>query len=81
MAVKDKKKDKKEKKKKLPLGRTVSNIFFALRQVWETSPGYFIFYYISTMLYAPLDFLSGSFLLRLIVNGVEDGTPREAIIT
>lgn len=65
----------------ISLGRTVSNIFFALRQVWETSPGYFIFYYISTMLYAPLDFLSGSFLLRLIVNGVEDGTPREAIIT
>lgn len=81
MAAKDKKNDKKEKKKKLPFGRTVSNICFALRQVWETSPWYFIFYYLATLIYAPLDFLSGSFLTRMIVNGVENGTPRETIIT
>lgn len=81
MASEDKKKVKKEKKKKLPFGRTVSNIFFALRQVWDVSHIYFITYFAVTILYSPLEFLSGNFLLRMIVNGVENGTSRDAIIT
>lgn len=72
---------KKEKKKKLPFKRSASNIMFALRQVWEVSPAYFIVYYLMTLIYAPLDFLSGSYLIRLIVNGIENGTPRSTILT
>ena len=74
-------KEKKEKKKKLPFKRSMSNIFFALRQVWEVSPSYFLMYYLMTFIYAPLDFLSGSYLIRLIVNGLEDKTPTSVILT
>lgn len=34
-----------------------------------------------TFIYAPLDFLTGSYLLRLIVNSVEKGTPTTTIVT
>jgi len=76
-----KKENVKEKKKKLPFKRSLSNIFFALRQVWEVSPAYFVMYYLMTLVYAPLDFLSGSFLIRLIVNGIEDRTSTSVILT
>ena len=78
---KKKKKGKKEKKKRLPLKRSLSNIFFALQQVWEVSPSYFIFYYAMTFVWGTLDFLEGSFLLRMIVNGIEKNTPTRTIIT
>ena len=78
---KDSKKEEKEKKKKLPLRRSISNIFFAFHQVWDVSHTYFIVYYLMTFIYAPLDFLTGSFLLRLVVDGVEKGTPSSAIFT
>ena len=45
-------KQKKEKKKRLPWRRSVSNIFFALRQVWEVAPVYFIMYYAMTFVCA-----------------------------
>lgn len=79
--MKNNKTKKKDKKKRLPLGRTLSNTGFALRQVWEVSPLYFIFYYLVTFIYAPLDFLSGSFMLRLIVDGVEGGVETSTIVT
>lgn len=74
-------KKKKEKKAKIPFKRSVSNIFFALRQVWEVSPSYFLFYYFVTFIYAPLDFLTGAYLIRVIVDGLEKGTPTSSIIT
>jgi len=74
-------KEKKEKKNKLSLRRKVSNLAFALRQIWEASPSYFIVYYLCTFIWAPLDFLTGSYLLRMIVNSVERDSPPETIIT
>lgn len=71
----------KEEKKKLPFSRTFSNTFFALRQVWEVSRMYFIVYFLVTLVYAPLDFLEGSYLMRVIVNGLEKGTPAQTILT
>ena len=62
---------KKEKKKKLPLGRTLSNIRFALGEVWRTSHTYFLFYFFTTVAYATMDFFTGSYLIRMIVNGIE----------
>lgn len=76
-----KKEKTKEKKKKLPFRRSLSNIFFALSQVWEVSPAYFVMYYLMTLVYAPLDFLSGSYLIRLIVNGIENETKTSTILT
>lgn len=74
-------KAQREQKKKLGLRRSASNIRFALRQVWEVSPSYFFLYFFVTFIYAPLDFLTGSFLLRLIVNGIENGKPTGEILT
>ncbi len=76
-----KKEKTKEKKKRLPFKRSLSNIFFALSQVWEVSPAYFVMYYLMTLVYAPLDFLSGSYLIRLIVNGIENETKTSTILT
>lgn len=83
MKDKDKKTKKQPKKKKprLTARRSFSNLLFALRQVWEVSPSYFIMYYVMTFLYAPLDFLTGSFLIRLIVDGVEEGKSTQGILT
>ena len=71
----------KEKKKKLPLRRAASNILFALKQVWEVSIAYFVVYYLVTLIYAPLDFLTDSFLLRMIVNKVEARESIASIVT
>lgn len=74
-------KNNKEKKKKLTFSRNLSNIAFALGNVWRVSKWYFIFYFGITFINAPLDFLTGSFLLKLIVDGIENGTPASFIIT
>lgn len=71
----------KEKKKRLPLKRSISNILFALRQVWEVAPLYFIMYYAMTFVWGALDFLEGSYLLRMIVSGIEKATPTRTIVT
>jgi ATP-binding cassette subfamily B protein len=71
----------KEKKKRLPLKRSISNILFALRQVWEVAPLYFIMYYTMTFVWGALDFLEGSYLLRMIVSGIEKATPTRTIVT
>ena len=74
------KKNAKEKKKKLPLKRSISNICFAFGEVWRSSHSYFLFYFTITIAYALLDFFSESYLIRMIVNGVESKTPTEKII-
>ena len=79
--AKDSKDKSKEKKKKLKFSRNVSNITFALRQVWSVSRWYFIFYFGITFINAPLDFLTGSFLMKLIVDGIENGTPASFILS
>ena len=73
-------KQKPEKKKKLPLGRTMANTLFALKQVWKVSPPGCICYFLTTILFAPLDFLMSTYLLKVIVDGVKDGVPTEKIV-
>lgn len=79
--TKDKVKEEKEKKKKLPFARTAANTVFALRQVYDASHLYFLFYFINTMIYAPLDFLTGSYLIKVIVDGVEKSRAPRQIYT
>ena len=50
----------KEKKKKLPFKRSMSNIAFALRQVWEVSPAYFIIYYLMSRIIVFKEFVNRS---------------------
>lgn len=66
-------KKKKEKKKKLPLKRTISNNLFALRAIGIASPIYLAVYLGSSIVYGTLDFLSETYLLRKIVNGLDAG--------
>lgn len=79
--TKDKVKEEKEKKKKLPFSRTAANTVFALRQVYDASHFYFLWYFLNTMIYAPLDFLTGSYLIKMIVDGVEKSRPSQQIYT
>lgn len=71
----------KRKKQRLPLRRSISNIRFALAQVWSVSHMYFIMYFAMTFVYAPLDFLSDSYLLRVIVNATENKASPSFIFT
>lgn len=71
----------KEKKKKLPLKRTLQNNLFALRAIWKASPVYLAVYLGSSLIYGTLDFLSEGYLLRRIVNGIDRGEDISSIIT
>ena len=62
-----------KKKKKLSFARILSNNLFALRTLWSVSPVYVTVFLLSAFLYGGIDFLSGSYLLRGIVNGAERG--------
>lgn len=73
-------KEKKEKKKKLPFKRTVSNNLFALRSIWEASPIYLAVYLGSSFIYGTLDFLSSGYLLRRVVNGIDAGESLKSIV-
>lgn len=75
-----KQKPTEKKKKKIPFRRTVSNNLFALRCIWEAAPLHLIIYVGSGVVYGILNFLSGSYLLRRIVDGVEAGEPISSIL-
>ncbi len=64
---------KKEKKNKLGFKRTVANNLFALRAIFEASPSYLIVYLGSSIVGGLIEFLSEAYLLRKVVNGVENG--------
>ncbi len=63
----------KQKKKRLPLGRTLSNSIFALKIIAHASPIYLAIYLSSSIIYGMLAFLNDTFLLRMIVNNVQAG--------
>ena len=71
---------KNEKKKRLPLRQTVSNNLFALKMIAKASPIYLFVYLGSSFVYGILGFLSETYLLRRIVNGVSEGEPIEYIL-
>ena len=69
-----------KKKKRLPLLQTVANNLFALKMIAKASPLYLFVYLGSSFVYGILGFLSETYLLRRIVNGVESGEPIEDIL-
>ena len=78
--MKKENKEKKEKKKKLPLRRTIANNMFALRAIWAASPIYLAVYLGSSFVYGIIEFLSEGYLLRMIVNGIDEGKSVESIV-
>lgn len=83
MVTKHRKKlyNKREKKQKsLSLFKIWKNNTFALKLIWETTPLYIVYYFLSSIIYSIIDFLSGVFLLRLIVNSVQEGKNPKQII-
>ena len=80
MKEKREKRVEKEKKKKLPLRRTLSNNLFALRAIWAASPIYLGVYLGSSLIYGVLDFLGEGYLLRRIVNGISSGEGIDSVI-
>ncbi len=60
-------------KKKVSFKRTVSNNMFAVSEIWRASPFYLIVYLGSSFIYGTLDFLSESYLLRKVLNGINVG--------
>ncbi len=74
------KKDKKEKKKKLPIKRTMANNLFALKIIWKASPIYLAVYLGSSLIYGVLDFLSEGYLLRRVINGIDSGENIASIV-
>ena len=71
---------KKEKEKSLPLRRTVSNNFFALKTIWSVSPVYLTVYLAGGIIYGFISFLYESYMLRMIVNGTTGGESVKAIM-
>lgn len=74
-------KKKEKKKKKLGFKRTAANNLFALKAIWEGSPSYLIVYLGSSIIYAVLGFLSETYLLRKVVNGVQSGEDIGSLVT
>lgn len=68
-------KSSKEKKKKLSFKTIISNNLFALKIIWTASPVYLFIYLSSSIVYGTLEFLTGTYLLRRIVNDVSSGKP------
>ncbi|MBQ7936387.1 MAG: ABC transporter ATP-binding protein [Clostridia bacterium] len=71
----------KKKKEKLPLKRTLSNNLFALRCIGKASPLYLALFLCSSFIYGILGFLEDGYLLRKIVNGIENGDNIRDIFT
>ena len=77
---KDKKQKKEKKEKKVSLKRTWQNNLFALSEIWKASPFYLIVYLGATVVYGLLEFFTGAYLLRKIVNAVEAGQSLSGLV-
>lgn len=69
----------KEKRLKLPLRRIISDNLFVLRLINKASPGLLAVELGLIILNAVTNFLSGSFLMRLALNGIQQGKSFESI--
>ncbi len=72
---KNQRKKSKEKKEKISLKRNIANNAFALKTIWLASPIYLFIYLFSSVVYGILEFLTGTYILRRIVNDISNGTP------
>lgn len=80
MEIKPYKPKDKAKTDRLSLGRVISNDLWLLRIIWKVCPVKIIMMGVSSVGFALLNFLSGTFLMRYIVNGIQAGKSFEVII-
>lgn len=72
---------KNSKKEKLGIKKTLDNNLFALKAIWNASPSYLLVYLGSSVIYGVLGFLSEGYLLRKVVNGIENGEDIDGLLT
>lgn len=70
----------KKPKKQIGFGRIVSNNGFALRTIWCAAPVYMTVYLGSSLIYGLLGFLGETYILRYVVNGLEQGKALSDIV-
>lgn len=70
---------KKEKKPKQKISTVVKNNLFMLKLIHKATPGYIFIYLINSALWATLDFISYSYMLRYVMNGIAQGKSFEKI--
>lgn len=75
----DKVEKKKEKKPKQKFSSIIKNNLFMLKLIHKATPGYIFAYLLNTALWATLDFISYSYMLRYVMNGITQGKPFEKI--
>ena len=74
------KKEKKPKEKPLSFRRVMANNFFVLKIIWKTAPLYLPTWYLWSIFATLLDFFSETYMLRYVVNGLQDGLPTRRIM-
>ncbi len=62
-----------KKPEKLPLRRVLANNFYILRIIQKNAPAFLVCDILLDLLWAVLEFLSGPFLLKLVVDRMEEG--------
>ena len=74
MSKKKKQKKSDEKKpEKLPLRRVLNNNLYMLRLIRKAAPSYIVIDVILDLLWSVIEFFSGSFLLKVVVDHLGDG--------
>ena len=68
-----KEKNIKEKKKKQKVSKILSNNIFMLKLIWKAAPLYIPISVFLTIAWPFLNFLQSSYMLRYVINGVQEG--------
>ena len=76
----DKNKKEKEKKPKLALGKVLSDNVFVLKMVHRAAPWYMPTYFGWSVFGSIVNFLSGSYLLRLVINHLQASKSLTAVL-
>ncbi len=73
MRTKDQMEKQKKNKEKLPLGRVISNNLFMLKLIHKGAPFTIFSMVLISVLEALIGFISGSYMLRFALNGINEG--------
>ncbi len=76
----EKPKTQKEKKKKLPFKKTLSNTIFALKTVHIAAPGLIAILVVIVVFEASINFIGDSYLLRYIINAYTENKATSQIL-
>lgn len=74
------KKKAETKKNRQKVSRIIANNFFILKMIYQAAPVYLVFNLVWTGVWSVLDFLQDAFLLRYIINGVQEGKTFEQLL-